>query len=111
MAIPVEDQVAELSFGDDYAIGGKGIVAANIDGDAGGVGGEPSRAGQAVHGGVDGVAGALAGKVGDEQIEGRAVVRAGGVDAGEEFAGAEDVERFLVDDQVSPVPRAQLRWE
>src|ERR1700678_3504861 len=23
--IPVEDQVAELSFGDDYAIGGKGI--------------------------------------------------------------------------------------
>ncbi len=109
--IPIEDEVAELSFGNDYAIGGKGIVSGNVDGDAGCIGGEPSGAGQAVHGRVDGVAGALAGKVGDEQIDGGVLIRAGGVVAGKEFAGAQDVEGFLVDDLVGSVPCAQLRGE
>src|SRR5580658_4133749 len=109
--IPVHDQVAELSFGNHYAIGGKGIVPANVDGYAGGFGGEPSGAGQAVHGGVDGIAGALAGKIGHEQFDGRAAVRAGGVDAGEELAGPQNVEGILVDSLVGADPWTQLRGE
>jgi hypothetical protein len=51
--------------------------------------------GQTVLGGVDGVAGALAGEVGDEEIDvGQVAVRVA-VAAQQEIAGSQDVEEFL----------------
>src|SRR6202161_3813238 len=74
--------------------------------------GNPSRTGETVIGGVDGVAAFLRRKVGDVEIDPRLVRLAGVVViADQEFAGAEDVEGLLIELVVGSGPAIDLRGE
>src|ERR1017187_1121282 len=74
--VPVQDELAAISLGDDIPVGWKWRLPRNRKRDAAGFDGGPSRSGKAVLRRVHCVSSTLAGEVGDEQIDvGKPLVR------------------------------------
>ena len=108
---PVQNELAGFSLGDEIAVRGKGLVSRHVEGDVLVLDRRPARSWEAVLRRMDGIAGALAAEVGDEQIDVRRLLRSWLtllilIDAQEKVAGTENVEHVLVDGNVSAGPTA-----
>ena len=107
--VPVQHQFVRAGSGDDIAVRREGGMAGQGKCDVVIFFGNPSGARETVLGGVDGVAGALAGEVGHEEIDvGQVAVRVA-VAAQQEIAGSQNLKSVLVQRDVSTGSRVVCR--
>ena len=104
---PIQNELPGIAFCDEVTVRGKGHVPRHVERNALVLDRRPARSGKAVLGRMDGVSGALAAEVGDKEIDVIGCLRIL-IDAQKKVAGAEDVEDFLVDGNVSAGPSAEL---
>src|SRR5258707_10889821 len=107
--IPVEDQLARVTLGNDVAAGRKWSVPGQRKRDVTGLYRSPTCSGQAVLGRVDGVAGALAAEIGDEEIHVGVLFCLVLINPQKKVARPEHIEDILLHGNVGAGPFVELQ--